>query len=493
MAVSVLELLAERLGIPADEVAGALSLLTEEIRRDWHAGKDVTLPGLGTFHPTQEGLSFAPDKSLRVLANSSFTGLHPVSVPTGGRRKPEPETPPSPEAAFEQDESQPPSEDSEEAPVSLEEELTVPEDEEELTISDDEEELTVPEDEEEVSVPEDEEEVSVPEEEPVSTEADVSEDVPRGEGAGPIPAPGDNEETFVTEEGAFADVPGEEDEMWEPPVDDDSAHPLGPLPPPSFEDADFAVIDELTGRTHPAWETPDDEGDKVPPGESEENVEPAEVSDSTAADEVEEEPFEAGLEPEAPPTAGDAEPQPVMEDDKDEPIYIPPVRSRPPRGMQREGGNRLLWGLLLLIGLAGGAVVAYNLIRPTPPVVEEDKVTDDSTRFSVLPPVDSARAEPEKAAPPALTPPEGPREGLDRAAGGWTIVVASETSRAQAEAVMNQFRTLQVPVDVLVGTSNGVTRYRVAVGQYPGLDEARAAMSAFGDQLPRGAWPLRIR
>lgn len=90
-----------------------------------------------------------------------------------------------------------------------------------------------------------------------------------------------------------------------------------------------------------------------------------------------------------------------------------------------------------------------------------------------------------------------PSPEIDREAGGWTIVVASRTDQATAESLVTTFRdrfeAASVPVDVVTGEVNNTTRYRVAIGQYRTRNEAQQAMNEFGDELPEGAWPLRLR
>ena len=43
------------------------------------------------------------------------------------------------------------------------------------------------------------------------------------------------------------------------------------------------------------------------------------------------------------------------------------------------------------------------------------------------------------------------------------------------------------------GTSEGVTRYRVVVGQFETLRTAQAAHQELGAEIPRGAWLLYVQ
>lgn len=89
------------------------------------------------------------------------------------------------------------------------------------------------------------------------------------------------------------------------------------------------------------------------------------------------------------------------------------------------------------------------------------------------------------------------RSGIDRQAGGWTIIVASRTAQGSAEQLAStyqeRFRTAGYPVDVLTATVDGQDFFRVAVGQFSSSDAARSALNQHGDKLPDGAWATRIQ
>lgn len=102
---------------------------------------------------------------------------------------------------------------------------------------------------------------------------------------------------------------------------------------------------------------------------------------------------------------------------------------------------------------------------------------------------DTARGE---TAPSSPTPPT-----IDRATGGWAIVVASRTRPAQAKAVLStyrqRFQSEGIPVDILTGESNGQLRYRVAIGQYPSQEAAQTALQQLQGRVPDDAWTLQIQ
>ena len=75
-------------------------------------------------------------------------------------------------------------------------------------------------------------------------------------------------------------------------------------------------------------------------------------------------------------------------------------------------------------------------------------------------------------------------------------MVGSRTEQAVAEAQAEGFRQRfsgeSLPVDVLVSTSDGVTRYRVVVGQVETVEEAIALKNRLSANLPDGTWSTNI-
>ena len=75
----------------------------------------------------------------------------------------------------------------------------------------------------------------------------------------------------------------------------------------------------------------------------------------------------------------------------------------------------------------------------------------------------------------------------------WGIVVASRSSRATAEAMAEQYRTLFDSVAVVEGTVNDQTWYRVAIGWYASEAAAERALDEHASALPSRAWTHRLR
>ena len=78
--------------------------------------------------------------------------------------------------------------------------------------------------------------------------------------------------------------------------------------------------------------------------------------------------------------------------------------------------------------------------------------------------------------------------GVDTSAVGWTLVVASFSDQERADVLRQEYEAK----GFRSGVVKGATRYRVGVGQFPGLDEARAGLAAYKEELPPTAWFLDL-
>ena len=118
--------------------------------------------------------------------------------------------------------------------------------------------------------------------------------------------------------------------------------------------------------------------------------------------------------------------------------------------------------------------------------------TADTTDLAVTTPP----AEPAPV-PPATQTPLDPLRGsepIDRAAGGYTLVVFSDFSDSNANTVAGTYRDQGFRTGVLDDQDGGRTRFRVAVGQFSTLDEAVEARDRLaGNGLPEDAWVRRIQ
>jgi len=106
-----------------------------------------------------------------------------------------------------------------------------------------------------------------------------------------------------------------------------------------------------------------------------------------------------------------------------------------------------------------------------------------------LPPKPAPRAAPKKDAAPAEAPskpePGAPSDAaqVPRAeAGRYTVQVGSYNVRAQAEALRARLAAAGHEAYVAEGDAGGVTRYRVRIGAFTTMEEARQAAGWLGTQ-----------
>lgn len=222
-----------------------------------------------------------------------------------------------------------------------------------------------------------------------------------------------------------------------------------------------------------------------------------------------------------PPLAAEQEalpPEPLLPRKND----LPP-RPPSPRYQEKETvSQRSVWpwvmGALLFVVIAGGAYYYFNMRGPSlavneelPPVVTNP--TEETTGEQLGTPAENGEtADPETEAPAsdadtptapeeegeiAEPPPPVAEEGkINRTTGGYTLVVGSRGTRANADAdaarVREALNDSSIPVDVLEGTANGTTRFRIGVGQVPTVDEAVALKQRLGNRITADAWVTSI-
>ena len=149
-------------------------------------------------------------------------------------------------------------------------------------------------------------------------------------------------------------------------------------------------------------------------------------------------------------------------------------------------------------------------VREPPPRAEDgagERPPDAATRPRALP-AEERRivAEPEREATAPPTPLERPplpvpdrrlygHDPIELTEGGYTMVVAIETSRRRAREIAAQFHEKKLRVGVLGVLFKGRLSYRVVVGQFETRAEASSARrSLVGDEtLPFDTWVMRIR
>lgn len=256
---------------------------------------------------------------------------------------------------------------------------------------------------------------------------------------------------------------------------------------------------------------PADEPDAPPSPTPEEEVRP--VDDEPAS--VEEPVDQMPEEPVADTRSPDPEKVPDLSENWTKELDEEPRSTRPPtrrgaaahskRSRASAASTSQMVGLtvsVVVLGLLIWFVLSLQSVVPGPGTLFRSASAPaggPDTAALATPSPDTATAgapapPPADAPRPDEPPPTPPT--IDRASGGWTLVVASRTRPAEAEAVLETYQQRflgeGLPVDIVTGTSGGQIRYRVAVGQYATSDAALAALRELGDRLPDDAWATRI-
>lgn len=110
---------------------------------------------------------------------------------------------------------------------------------------------------------------------------------------------------------------------------------------------------------------------------------------------------------------------------------------------------------------------------------------DDPSPADNQRPAGNPSAQPEQEAGPAR---------FDHSQRSWTLVLASHTDQADANAAAEAYREKMgdYPVDVIKQTSDGQTHYRIVAGQFQTLEEMQEMQRGLGNAVPSGAWQMRF-
>lgn len=523
MSQHILSEIAQRLDVSESELGPVLETVIQRIQQQVAHYGYARLAGLGTFRGREGELTFEPDSILTETANLPYAGLAPLKL---GRPR------------GEEDVAETDADVVAGAGAATWSGEQLPTEHTLAEFEDDEER-------DEAGAIEDEDAFDL-KKEPWDDTAEDTDDESGGE-------PSDEWEDDWeddTEEHPLGPLPAEEFEDADYSVVEDDASEE-PLPELQFQDdqddvdtqddieaaAPSAAADE-SAESDERPEVPDALDEHPPPTPAEptrmaetpeaETPEPDELSDAVepigaaeaanAADELE------PAEPDEPSEAyepGDAN---APTDDSREPDR----RARPHESIRRgwpseraghnglDGAtsrrNTILIGAGLLIIIAAAAVgylamqpaepTGTEIVseaeepQPTPPgdAETEDAQADDESADDAASPdaTDEVEEGTEPPASPASTPLRSP-DGIDTAAGGFTIVVYSETSEASAGQVAQEYGDEGFRSGV-ISSQNGVTRYRVGVGQFETLEEATEARNQLaGSELPDDAWVHRLQ
>jgi septal ring-binding cell division protein DamX len=186
---------------------------------------------------------------------------------------------------------------------------------------------------------------------------------------------------------------------------------------------------------------------------------------------------------------------PIDEEDTSEQEGLPSAKPEPPpRGASVDSFSviSLVLAFLFLLGAAWFVLDRTNVwspfSSPQPPVaaeqVPETSDTTDAQQTNRSSGVNAA----EQDEPDTTT-----QDTTAQPTRNWAIVVASRSSRAAAEETAKTYRSRFDSVEVVSGTVNGRTWYRVAIGGYASEAAAERALDENAASLPSGAWSHRLR
>lgn len=237
--------------------------------------------------------------------------------------------------------------------------------------------------------------------------------------------------------------------------------------------------DEDKGSTEPPPEgTPDEPGGTPPePDESTERSIPTldPIEDESEGD-------DADLPPDGTDEPEEAEAHPPEEDEEEE-------EPASPMGSYSLIGSLLL--LILLIGIGWFVFSETNLWSSSPSSYETSETETTQSEATETPdsktPEDvSDDDQPDRYA--GVRPGDEPDSAADTGTGPWTIVVASLSSRPDAEVMASDYEDQFDTVRVVRSTVDNRTRYRVTVGQYDSEAAAQRALDANASMVPSDAW-----
>lgn len=249
------------------------------------------------------------------------------------------------------------------------------------------------------------------------------------------------------------------------------------------EEAEAASSDDTAAAGEPALEhedTPDEpEGTPAEPEDSTERSIPtlAPLEDEPEDEAADMPPSDDTSEPDE----AEAQPPEYEEEEEEEPVS--------PAGSFSLIGSILL--IVILVGVGWFVFSDTNLWLSSQPSSEtsETKTTQstgpespDSETSDDVSPGD----QPDRYA--GVRPGDKPDSVADAETGPWTVIVASLSSRTEAESVAAEYKANFATVQVMPATVNNATRYRVAVGRFDSEGTAQRALDANASMMPSDAW-----
>ncbi|PSQ61076.1 MAG: hypothetical protein BRD27_03630 [Bacteroidetes bacterium QH_10_64_19] len=325
--------------------------------------------------------------------------------------------------------------------------------------------------------------------------------------------------TFQDEDGTLAFIPSPSlrrrvNHQFEGLSPEDLAGPPAAQPeadaPPSLresseEDTPALGPVEEGGHDEPT-ETPDQ---PVDPGLEDAPTEPAAAEPGRVSDEDEE-----SAEPSIPTL------DPIEdEDDGDESEMPPPGDADEPGGTTEEespeedeeeeevagplGSFSVIGSLLVLVVLVGIGWLVFSetdlwsssqpAYKNSDPETTQTADSEGPNQSSDPEASDDASGDDQPERHAGIPPGDDSGDAADMQTSAWTIVVASLSSRPNAEATAAKYEDRFNSAEVMPATVDNRTRYRVAVGRYDSEAAAERALDANRSTMPSGAWIHELR
>lgn len=153
----------------------------------------------------------------------------------------------------------------------------------------------------------------------------------------------------------------------------------------------------------------------------------------------------------------------------------------------------LVLAFLFVLGVGWFVLDRTDVLSPGPsdsPPVASEQAPDESASGAAS---DTAGVQPSDTASVKSTGTQVDQDTTASTSRNWVIVVASRSSRAAADAAADEYESRFDSVEVIAGTANDRTWYRVAVGRYASAEAAKRALNEQASKLPPGAWLHHLR
>lgn len=188
--------------------------------------------------------------------------------------------------------------------------------------------------------------------------------------------------------------------------------------------------------------------------------------------------------------------EPASEEEMSEAAAVPAAEPEPAsRGSTVDSFTliSLVLAFLFVLGVGWFVLDRTDVLSPGPsdsPPVASEQAPDESAPGAAS---DTAGSQPPDTASVKSTGTQADQDTTASTPRNWIIVVASRSSRAAADAAADEYKSRFDSVEVIAGTANDRTWYRVAVGRYASAEAAKRTLNEQASKLPPGAWLHHLR